>query len=273
MPSCENRRVIKPLDSQAVRRANAIQPECRTYSERKAWMAAYIAAGGAWECADPHHLDVGEVKINCQDKGPNDGTTVKHNSINIAFDPAKSTHDIKCSKIVHVQFNRRIADGKVIKPSESAPNLAFKDALTTKNGWTVDCMQSETTPDYQQGGGHGYGDVGKKNGGTANATLFDAPSSPTIAKNGGFYDAKTNPKGVKKYEIEFSAFAYCMAGADCGKWYEGVRWCYTKTYKDAANGDLGSSKVTKNCVTGPSKEQLDAFNLFNTDRGFTPCAK
>ncbi len=51
--TCRNRRATRPLNQSAVAAANAAQPSCGSYPERKRWMDAYIAAGGAWECACP----------------------------------------------------------------------------------------------------------------------------------------------------------------------------------------------------------------------------
>jgi hypothetical protein len=67
--------------------------------------------------------------------------------------------------------------------------LAYKDKLANRNGWTVDCLQSEKTPDYRQGTGEG-----KADGGVTKATMYDAPSlSDSIFK---FYDPASNPGGV-----------------------------------------------------------------------------
>ncbi len=90
---------------------------------------------------------------------PHSSSTTSTNNINITFDPSLSKNVGKCNKIVHVQFNRRTVDGVMIMPGKVHSVFSFKDKIATKDGWTVDCLKSETTPDYQQGTG-----VGSKNG-------------------------------------------------------------------------------------------------------------
>jgi len=65
MSDCKRRRAKKPLNAKAVAQANQIQPNARNYSERKRWMDAYIAAGGAWECVDPAKKKVGSPVVPC----------------------------------------------------------------------------------------------------------------------------------------------------------------------------------------------------------------
>jgi hypothetical protein len=62
-----------------------------------------------------------------------------------------------------------------------------------------------------------------------------------------------------------------MNGPDCGKWYEGVSWEYTKTWEDFRDGKIGASKILDYEVAGPSKDQVEAFDLFNKEKGFIPC--
>lgn len=197
---------------------------------------------------------------------PGDETKTTGNRIDIVFDPDKSKKVKKCEKIVHVQFVRNHIDGKVITGAEYSSSLSHKNsALTSTDGWTVDSLASETTPDYQQGTGDG-----KKNGGTTKAKMTDAPQ--TGGGDKGFYNSATNPDGNKKVNFEFVAFAYCMKGEDCGKWYEGVGWGYTKTWEDQKDGKKGESKITNNNVsTAPTKSQLEAFDKFNKAKGFVPC--
>jgi hypothetical protein len=181
------------------------------------------------------------------------------------FDPDKSSKVKKCEKIVHVQFTRTYADGKVIKRGDWYDGFKYHDAVTSDDGWSVDHVAGEATPDYQQGNGDG-----KKNGGSSKATIVDAPQSG--GGNKRFFDPVTNPGGWKEYKAEFMSVAYCMKGDDCGKWYEGVQWEYTKTWEDQRDGKKGEAKITdKNVTTGPTKAQLEAFEKFNKAKGFTPC--
>jgi hypothetical protein len=63
-----------------------------------------------------------------------------------------------------------------------------------------------------------------------------------------------------------------MKGDDCGKWYEGVQWEYTKTWEDQRDGRKGTAKIINNNVTSsPTKSQLEAFENFNKAKGFVPC--
>lgn len=189
------------------------------------------------------------------------------NRIDIVFDPDKSSQVTKCEKIVHVQFVRNHIDGKVLTGAEYSSALSHKNAaLTSADGWAVDSLASETTPDYQQGAGDG-----KKNGGAAKATMSDAPQ--TGGGDKGFYNSATNPGGWKVVNFEFAAFAYCMKGGDCGKWYEGTQWEYTKKWEDARDGKKGESRILdKNVAGGPTKGQLEAFEKFNKAKGYTPCS-
>jgi hypothetical protein len=201
-------------------------------------------------------------------KKPNAGTKITGNRIDIEFDPAKSEKVKNCQKIVHVQFVRTWADGKIIKRGDFAAAWKFHDAVTSKGGWSVDHLSGEKSPDYQQGVGEGM-----KNGGTAKATIMDAPSTPGGDK--GFYDSATNPKGWKKFVAEFDTYAWCMKGPDCGKWYEGLTWTYTKTWKDQRDGKTGVSGIIISTVqTGPTKSQLNAFDKFNkaATPPFKPCS-
>jgi hypothetical protein len=207
------------------------------------------------------------VRERCPEvtKDPNAESKAGGNKVDLVFDPDKSEKVTKCEKIVHVQFTRTYTDGKVIKRGDYSTSFKYHDKVTTDDGWSVDHLASEKTPDYQQGTGDG-----KKNGGSTKAKISDAPQSRGGDK--GFYDPKANPTGWKEYRAEFVTFAYCMKGPDCGKWYEGTSWEYKKTWEDQRDGKTGESKITdKSVTTGPSKSYLDAFDRFNKEKGFTPC--
>jgi len=164
-----------------------------------------------------------------------------------------------------VQFTRTYADGKVIKTGDWSSSFKFQDKVTTSDGWSIDFLASEKTPDYQQGTGDG-----KKNGGSTKAKVWDRPQSGGGDK--GFYHPTTNPAGWKEYRLEFATFAWCMKGPDCGKWYEGTTWEYKKTWEDQRDGKAGTSKIVdKNVTSGPSKSHLEAFDMFNKDKSYTPC--
>ena len=207
----------------------------------------------------------GSAVTECQ-KSAGEETKTSGNRIDIVFDPDKSSKVKKCDKIVHVQFVQNHIDGKVLTGAEYSSALSHKDkTLTSADGWAVDSLASEKTPDYQQGTGDG-----SKNGGSTKATISDAPQ--TGGGDKGFYNSAANPTGWKNVKFKFVAFAYCMKGDDCGKWYEGVQWEYTKTWKNHRDGNKGKAKIIeKNVTTEPTKSQLEAFEKFNKAKGFTPC--
>jgi hypothetical protein len=198
---------------------------------------------------------------------PADESKASGNRVDLVFDPDKSTKVTKCDEIVHVQFVRNHCDGTVITGAAYSSQLAHKDnSVTSSDGWAVDSLASETTPDYQQGVG-----VGKKNGGSTKAKMMDAPQ--TGGGDKGFYNASTNPTGWKTVRYEFVAIGWCKKGPDCGKWYEGISWEYVKTWEDARDGKAGVSKILNNNVTtGPTAGQKEAFDKMNKKKGYKPCA-
>ena len=219
--------------------------------------------------SDEPEEPIGSTTVPCPQsealKGPNDGGKTTGNRIDLDFDPSKSSKVTKCDKIVHIQFVRTYADGKVIKRGDWATKFKYYDKVTTADGWSIDHLSTETSPDYQQGTGNGH-----KNGSSGDAKMADAPNSSGGDK--GFYDATTNSGGWKQYKAEFATFAFCMKGPDCPKWYEGVTWEYKKTWEDARDGKSGTSKIVDNDVTSePSTSQKEAFDLFNKDKKFLPC--
>ena len=197
---------------------------------------------------------------------PADESKATGNRVDLVFDPDKSSRVTKCEQIVHVQFVRNHCDGQIITGAKYSSALAHKDdTVTSSDGWAVDSLASEKTPDYQQGTG-----VGSKNGGSTKATMMDAPQ--TGGGDKGFYDSATNPTGWRTVRYEFATYGWCMKGADCGKWYEGSTWEYVKTWEDARDGKDGTSKILERNVTSePSKGQKEAFDKMNKKKGFVPC--
>ena len=210
--------------------------------------------------ADP----VGSTVEQCKSAG-DESTTKNDNEIDIVFDPDKSKKVKECDRIVHIQFMRYYADGKIVNGADYSSAYEHKRAITTDKGWVVDCLSGENSPDYQQGTGDG-----SKNGGSSKATMWDAPQ--TGGGDKGFYDKVGNPTGWKTIRFEFATFAWCMEGSECGHWYEGVTWQYQKSYKEEKAGKKGKAKLTKkNVSSSPSKDQIAAFDKFNSERGFSPC--
>jgi hypothetical protein len=203
--------------------------------------------------------------------GPSGENKTSGDKIEMVFDPAKSKKVQKCDRIVHVQFCRMTADGKVIKPGNYSSRYKARDSATTDAGWYVDPSDPGfKTPDYQQSGTpRAIGNDGKKNGSVVKAKTEDVPQ--TGGGDKGFYDPLNNKGGWKKVRYEFATFGYCMAGPDCGKWYEGFQWTYEKTSADQKAGSNGTSTITDRCVDAPSGKHLAAFDKFNKREGFTPC--
>jgi hypothetical protein len=227
-----------------------------------------------FSCKDPPKpSDSGSVK-SCS-AGPNTEAKTQDNVIDFVFDPDKSTKVAKCDRIVHVQFIKMSVDGAVIKPGDLVDKFKHRDSATTDDGWYVDPSDAGfSTPDYQQTGvpSQVIGNDGKKNGGAVKAKTQDSPNAQGDIKK-GFYNATTNPSGWKEVVLDFATFGYCMAGPDCGKWYEGITWQYKKTSDEFYAGKTGTSTITNTCVDGPSAQHLAAFDKFNKREGFTPCKK
>ena len=254
----------------------------------QAALAAVSARPCTGECSNPNCVDafsaaaedgaplVDRDSPGCapleSDKDPANASQVdstKPNKVNIVFDPDKSEKVSKCNKIVHVQFIRYKVDGKLTKFGDYYKGFAYKDDVAAADFWAVDHHKSEKTPDYQQGGG--YGAVGRKTAGSATvkATMSDPPT--TGGGDRGFYNAATNKGGIRQMVKEFFAFAWCMEGPDCGKWYEGVSWEYKKTYIDHQLGKPGTSTITNKNVASPAASHIEAFNKFKKKKGFKPC--
>ncbi|SRR6266478_672012 len=234
------------------------------------------SAGNSKQDIDANFTDrpIGSAIEPCQklqEKGPNAGSKITgSNRIDIVFDPDKSKKVKKCDRIVHVQFVRRLVDGKAVKPGEVDAAFNYKDAVTVDKGWGIDFLSGETSPDYQQGSTNPDRQEGHKNGGSQTSTMWDAPNYTGLGAK--FYDRATNPRGWKKAVLRFQTYAWCMEGPDCGDWYEGVGWEYTITWKDIRDGKDGASKILKKNISGPpSKKQKQAFDKFNTHLGYTPC--
>ena len=192
-------------------------------------------------------------------KNPNKGSKTKGNRVDLVFDPDKSAKVTKCEKIVHVQFIQYVADGVVVKPGDLWSGWKYRDKISTSDGWSIDCLPGENTPDYQQGTGDG-----SKNGGSRNATMNDTPNIRDFVPQ-GFFDPVSNKTGTKIFTMTFETYAWCMKGPDCGHWYEGVAWEYKKTYQDNQKGDPGVSTITNSNASGPSADKIAAFDKFNAE--------
>lgn len=194
---------------------------------------------------------------------------VQKNRIFVIFDPRYSKKLVKCDTVAHVQFLRSYADGRIVKPSDLSKSFKHHDVIMSSEGWSIDHSREDGTPDYQQWmGGKGKGD--KKS--LQEARFTDAPY--LSGGNIGFYHPTSNPHGFKELRVDFVAYAYCLGSddcEDCGKWYEGVRWEYIRTWEDQSYGRVGESRIIdKNVTTGPTIGQLEAFKRFCSVKKFVP---
>jgi hypothetical protein len=199
---------------------------------------------------------------------PFSGSMTNQNQITVDFDPSLSSIVTTCAEIADIQFVRITADGNVLAPGTYYSGWTYRDAVTTAANYWVDFLNGEPRPDYQQGGL--IGQLGYKNGGSRNAWIPDAPQ--TQGGDAGFYSTG-NPGGWKTVLYEFWTYCWCMNGTQCGSWYQGLSWTYTKTWQDQRDGRLGVAAIVNNDIAPPPVTALiDAFNLFNTNFHYVPCA-
>jgi hypothetical protein len=224
------------------------------------------------------------------------------NKIMVEYNPELSARVPFGEKIVLVQSVHRLLDGTALLPSEFYGNgngFDWKDAtcLTGKDnrGMSIDALKPEKYPYYNDS--YGTQNASKANrpdwvvgqisfadlpgrqmsvavdlAGSHNTLryaesfitrMFDEPSNTGGLK--GFYDKDANTSGWKTCVLKFKVFAFCSKGLDCGTWYEGVSWEFTKTHKDHKKGRPGVSVYTGE-LDKPDQDFLDAFVLFNKKR-------
>jgi len=186
-----------------------------------------------------------------------------------------------CRNLVHVQFVRTLADsgsGPVpIKESEfqGVAGMQFDAVTEDKELWHVD--QDHVAPSLQpflQGV-----DQSSENGcagfksfiASHSSWSFDQPSTAGGSK--GFFDPSTKTGPWRTIMFQFATFAWCFRGSDCGTFYQGVSWRYTKTFEDHLKKRPGKTSVTfSDLMTQPTARQLEAFKKWNEQVGFDPCS-
>jgi hypothetical protein len=188
------------------------------------------------------------------------------NRIDFTFDPSTSSPKPQCSEIVIVQLIQMTADGSAIDPGTYYTPWTCRDAVVLSDSSYIDHDCPCVTPYYT------YcfnGTPGSSNGSTSNATSMDAPM--TGGGTRGFNSA-ANPTGWTTVRYNFETYGYCAAGTDCGSWYDGIQWNYTKTAADQAAGNNGTSTSTGSFLPpGGRSTVIRAFDKFNSEKGFTPC--
>jgi hypothetical protein len=190
------------------------------------------------------------------------------NRIDFTFDPTTSSPRPQCDQISIVQWIQMTADGSAILPGTYHTPWVCRDAIALTDATYIDSSPGCpcNSPYYTD---CANGTAGSSDGVVRNATSMDGPA--TGGGTRGFNSA-ANPTGWNTVSYLFETYAFCAAGTECGTWYDGVRWNYTKTAADAAAGRNGTSTAT-NSVTapGPGSTTIRAFNHFNSTRGFSPC--
>jgi len=235
---------------------------------------AGCGCGGARACRcnerarDGAVHDFAKIAVASDEERSKMTAAAKGNVIDLTFDPATTKPVPKCTRIVTVQTVKDFADGKTIMPGTYYAPWKFKDKVALADSTAIDHVASDKTPYYTD---TGVGSEGHSNGGTKSATEKDTPN--TGGGDKGFY-SKTNASGWKTVKYEYETFGYCAEGTDCGQFYEGIAWTYTKTDADATAGKDGTVAVGSDLAKpGAAAPVVKAFDKFNTDRGFVPCPK
>jgi hypothetical protein len=193
--------------------------------------------------------------------------TTAGNRIDFTFGPTTSAPKPQCDEIVIIQSIQMTADGSPIIPGAWYSPWKCRDAVALAEATYIDHDCPCTTPYYT------YcfnGTAGASDGVTRNATSVDAPDA-TYGGDKGFRHP-SNPTGWQTLTWHFETYAFCAAGTECGTWYDGVAWNYTKTDADNMAGRNGLSTATASLTPpGPGSTVVKAFNHFNSVKGFTSC--
>lgn len=189
------------------------------------------------------------------------------NRINVTFDPTTSSPTPQCDRIILTQWIQMTADGSPIMPGTYRSAWTCRDPTCLSDSTYLDHGRCSYTTPYPVD--RGIGTAGSSNGTVANATYSDAPR--TAGGDRGFNSA-ANPTGWNTVTYLFGNYAFCADGTDCGTWYDGVEWTYTKTAADQAAGRNGTATATASALPpGPGAIIIEAFDKYNTEKGFTPC--
>ncbi|HMS82444.1 MAG TPA: hypothetical protein PKD12_02190 [Nitrospira sp.] len=187
------------------------------------------------------------------------------NGFDITFDPSTTTPRPQANEIQFIQSIQMTADGTAMNPGTYYSRFAYRDPTAISDSTYIDHLASFRTPYLAE---NGHGTAGFSNSGsTGNATFHDAPNT-----GGGDRGFKTsaNPTGWNTVVYNFQTLAFATVGTDCGTWYDGIGWTYTKTAADQVAGSNGTSSGFASLL-GPSASTQAAFDRFNSVKGFTPC--
>ena len=205
------------------------------------------------------------------DEDPEEQTTVtgteSGNRISVTFDPTTSVPRPQCDQIILTQWIQMTADGSSIMPGTYYTPFTCRNPTTLTDATYLDHGSCAYTTPYPVD--RGIGTSGSSNGTVSNATYSDAPS--TGGGDRGFNSA-ANPTGWNTVTYLFGNYAFCAAGTECGTWYDGIQWNYTKTAADHAAGRSGTAMATASApAPGPGATIIAAFDQYNSAKGFTPC--
>ena len=159
------------------------------------------------------------------------------NRVDIVFDPDESELTTPCEEIVLIQTTQTCLDGVPVDPG-ALPGFEYQDMEAIDDlpetsgdemGTSLDNLEGDTTPYYQDtGGGHN----GDSNGHSTDSTLEDAPRYPGL---GG---------ADNELKFKFETCAFCAEGEDVGHYFGCITWEYTLTAADVATGNPGTSTFT-----------------------------
>jgi hypothetical protein len=189
------------------------------------------------------------------------------NRIDFTFDPTTSSPVPQCKRIVFVQLIQMTADGASIKPGAYKSGWNCRNAAALDDGSYVDHDCACNMPYYTD---CFNGTAGSSGATTASAPSYDAPQAAGGDK--GFASA-ANPGGWNSVLWNFRTLAFCAEGTDCGLFYDGIQWNYSKTAAEHAAGSLGTSTATASVVPpSPGTTIQKALDKFDSAKGFRPCA-
>jgi hypothetical protein len=83
--------------------------------------------------------------------------------------------------------------------------------------------------------------------------------APSMERDGIFFEAGRVPKGAKSVVFRLETFAACVRGRDIGRFYEGVRWDWTKSAGEQLSRKAGTAVLRDRNLATPSPEFLAAF--------------
>lgn len=167
-------------------------------------------------------LATGAIDGEAPPPGPHTVTISAMGGIVIDFDPARSSEVRgECTEIGHLQFIQMWAVNdrgwRLLKPSDLREKSAWLDPAMSDAGHVVDTVRGVDVV-HQDIGDRGDTRRGK------HARVFDSPMLTESRLPP--YHPEANPEGWKKLVWRFQSYAYCVAGADQGRWYEGVAWTF-----------------------------------------------